>query len=568
MRLRRKTHCIFWFLLCVSNITHGQDEVWKIPDTLKGKTYTYLYNEYKKHISDTIHAKLYLNTFLAKATIEDDKINKATVLNELSYYANTKKDKLQLIRRSLFESNRLDSLLSIPAYNNLGLFYMTHYDYENALEQHLKVLKLAKKGNDTIYEGIALNNIAELKTEIGNHEEALVLYKRGFNLENKQNNISEEAFVMSSIALAESYRYNEKHDSASYYYHSVIEVVEKEYPYVLSIAKINEGINEFYKNNFKQAKLLLEEGTPLINVNSLYYLKYYILAQFYLGKINESIDKDLAIYYYQKTDSLLTKVDIVIPEVRETYEYLKVVYEENNNYSGQLYAINKLLKFDSITSVRKINTSYKLNSEFDTPELLRNKELLIEKLESKNHILNMKFIFLLIIISITIVVIIIQFRRHKVYKKRFKNLLYELDNKSEEPLKTEIGKTPKDLNVDPEIVTSILDKLRIFESKKGFLKKTITITSLAKKLSTNTKYLSKIINIYKKKTFIQYINDLRVGYILSELKLNPKLLQYTILSIAKEAGFNSIGSFTAAFKKKTGITPSYYIKSLKNKQKE
>ena len=558
--LSRKSYFLFWFLSCISSVVYGQD-------SLNGKTYSYLYNEYKKHIADTAHSKLYLNAFLSKAIKEDNKINKAVALNELSYYADNKEDKLQLIRASLSESNSVDSLSSIPTYNHLGLYYKNYYDYENALEEFLKVLRLAKKGNDKIYEGIALKNIAKLKTEIGDYKEALLLYKRGFDLENKQDDISEETLILASIGLAESYRYNKKYDSASYYYHSVIELVKKEYPYVLSIAKINEGINAYYKKDFKQAKLLLEEGASLVNLNSLYYLKYYILAQFYLGKINESLDKDLSISYYQKIDSLLTKADIVIPEVREAYEFLKVNYEKNNNYSEQLYVINNLLKFDSITSVRKINTSYKLNSEFDTPELLRSKELLIEKLESKNDTLNLNFIFLLITIVITIVVIIIQFRRHKIYKQRFEKLVNELEDKSEEKTpRVEIEKTSQDLNIDPEIVSSILNKLHVFESKKGFLKRTITITSLAKKLSTNTKYLSKIINTYKKKSFIQYINDLRIEYILHELKVNPILHHYTILSIAKEASFNSIGSFTVAFKKKTGITPSYYIKNLKRKK--
>ncbi len=535
-------------------------------DTLNEKTYSYLYNEYKKHIADTAHSKLLLNAFLRKAIKEDHKINKAVALNELSYYEDNKEDKLQFIRASLSESNSVDSLSSIPTYNHLGLYYKNYYDYENALEQFLRVLRLAKKGNDKIYEGIALKNIAKIKTEIGDYKEALLLYKRGFDLENKQDDISEETLVLASIGLAESYRYNKKYDSASYYYHSVIELVKKEYPYVLSIAKINEGINAYYKKDFKQAKLLLEEGASLVNLNSVYYLKYYILAQFYLGKINESLDKDLSISYYQKIDSLLIKANIVIPEVREAYEFLKVNYEESNNYSGQLYVINNLLKFDSITSVRKIDTSYKLNSEFDTPELLRNKELLIEKLENKNDTLNLNFIFLLITTIIIIVVVIIQFRRHRLYKQRFEKLVNELGRTPEKLPKIELEKTSQDLHIDLEIVSSILNKLEVFESKKGFLKRTITITSLAKKLSTNTKYLSKIINTYKKKSFIQYINDLRVEYILHELKVNPMLHHYTILSIAKEASFNSIGSFTVAFKKKTGITPSYYIKSLKKKE--
>ncbi|SNS06920.1 helix-turn-helix domain-containing protein [Dokdonia pacifica] len=560
--LSKKFYFSLGVFLCVSSVVLGQTNPFEIPDTLIGKTYVTLYNEYKKHISDTTYAKLYLNTFLQKATEEDHKINRAIALNELSYYAVTKKDKLRLIQASLLESNSVDSMYSIPTYNNLGLYYKNYYDYENALEQYLKVVRLAQKINDKTYEGIALNNIAKLKTEIGDYARALKLYKRGFDLENNQGNISEEALVIASVELAESYRYNKKYDSASYYYHTVITLVEKNYPYVLSTAKINEGINAYYKRDFNQAQLLLEEGTALINLNSSYYLKYYILAQFYLGKINESLDKDLSMSYYQKIDSLLTQVDIVIPEVRETYEFLEINYEKNNDYEGQLYAIDKLLKFDSITAARKINTSYKLNAEFDTPELLRNKELLIKKLENKNHHLNLNFIFLFAIIIIALIVIIIQFRRHRLYKIRFDKLVSELNNKPEELQKIDIEKASKDLNIDPRIVTSILHKLQVFESKNGFLKNTVTITLLAKKLSTNTKYLSKIINTYKGKTFVHYINDLRIEYILQELKVNPRLRHYTILSIAKEASFNSVGAFTGAFRKKTGISPSYYIKNL------
>ncbi|WP_299767573.1 AraC family transcriptional regulator [uncultured Dokdonia sp.] len=546
---------------------YAQDKVFEVPDTLAGKTYFYLYNQYKKRVSDTTHSKLYLNTFLSKATKEGNRINRALAFNDLSYYVDTKKEKLQLIQASLAENSHIDSLYSIATYNSLGLYYKNSYDYENALEQYLRVLSIAQKGNDTLYQGIARENIAKIKTEIGNYEEALKLYKREFDRKNKRDDVSEENIVLTTLRLAESYRYNKKYDSASYYHHSVIKLVRKKYSYILSMAIINEGINEFYKKDYRKAKVLLEEGVSLINSNSLYYLRYYILAQFYLGKINESIDKDLSISYYQKIDSLLTKVDIVIPEVRETYEYLKINHKKNDDYSGQLYAINKLLKFDSIIAVRKIKTSYKLNTEFDTPEFLRNKELLISKLENKNYNLSINFIFLLIIIVITITVIIIQFRRHKIYKRRFENVVKELEYKPEETPKIEIEKASQDLNIDPEIVSSVLHKLEIFESKNGFLKRTITITLLAKKLSTNTKYLSKIINTYKGKTFVHYINDLRIEYILHELKVNPRLHHYTILSIAKEASFNSIGSFTVAFRKKTGITPSYYIKNLKNKRK-
>ncbi|WP_299683058.1 tetratricopeptide repeat protein [uncultured Dokdonia sp.] len=566
--LCKKIFFFLVFLWCINSCVYGQHQVLKVPDSLKENTYIDLYNKYKKHISDTARSTLYLNTFLSKATNENNSINKALALNELSYYADNKRDKLALIKQSLSESNRVDSIHSIPAYNNLGLYYQDYYEYGNALEQYLKVVSLAQKGNDNVYEGIALNNIAKLRTAIGDYDEALILYKRGYELKKKQGDISEETIVITSLELAESYRYNKKYDSASYYYDEVIALVKEKYPYVLSTAKINEGINKYYKGDYKQAQQLLEEGISLINLNSSYYLKYYIRAQFYLAKMSESLDKERSISYYQRIDSLLTKVAIVIPEVRETYEFLEFNYEKNNDYVGQLYAINKLLKFDSITTARKINTSYKINTEFDTPELLRSKEVLIEKLESKNHNLNLNFILLLIGMVITLIGIVMQYRRHKIYKKRFEKLLDTLNNKTIEISNIEVEKVSRNLNIDPEIISSILNKLQAFELKNDFLKKTITITSLAKKLSTNTKYLSNVINTYKGKTFVQYINDLRIEYILQELKVNPKLHHYTILSIAKEASFNSVNSFTTAFRKKTGISPSYYIKNLKSKQKD
>ena len=187
---------------------YGQDEAFVIPDSLKGKTYSYLYSQQKKQLSDTISSKIYLNTFLTKATKENDTKNKALALNELSYYAENKEDKLQLIRRSLSESNSIDSLYSIPTYNTLGLYYKSYYNYEKALDQFLKVVKLSQKHNDKIYEGIGLKNIAKIKTEIGNYKEASILYKKGFDLENQQDDISEETLVATSLELAESYRYN------------------------------------------------------------------------------------------------------------------------------------------------------------------------------------------------------------------------------------------------------------------------------------------------------------------------------------------------------------------------
>jgi AraC-like DNA-binding protein len=107
-----------------------------------------------------------------------------------------------------------------------------------------------------------------------------------------------------------------------------------------------------------------------------------------------------------------------------------------------------------------------------------------------------------------------------------------------------------------------LEKLSQFEIKKGYLEPNVTIQMLSTTFETNSKYVSKIVNIYKQKTFIQYINDLRIEYAIAQLESNRKLTNYTIHGLAQEFGFNSAESFSAAFYKKTEIKPTYFIKKL------
>ncbi|WP_416370339.1 helix-turn-helix domain-containing protein [Tenacibaculum ovolyticum] len=81
-------------------------------------------------------------------------------------------------------------------------------------------------------------------------------------------------------------------------------------------------------------------------------------------------------------------------------------------------------------------------------------------------------------------------------------------------------------------------------------------------MNTNTNYLSKVINQHKNTTFSNYINRLRIDYIVEKLKTDSLLRKYTIKTIANEAGFKNTESFSKAFYKFTEIKPSYFIKEL------
>ncbi len=116
--------------------------------------------------------------------------------------------------------------------------------------------------------------------------------------------------------------------------------------------------------------------------------------------------------------------------------------------------------------------------------------------------------------------------------------------------------------INDERINDILEKLKKLEQQKYFLRRDCTLHNVAKKLKTNTAYLSKIVNSELGKSFSSYINALRMSYIISELKNNSTLRAYSISAIADEIGYKSPDSFTKYFKEATGVSPAVYIRKI------
>lgn len=113
---------------------------------------------------------------------------------------------------------------------------------------------------------------------------------------------------------------------------------------------------------------------------------------------------------------------------------------------------------------------------------------------------------------------------------------------------------------------ALLEKLAKFEKSNRFTNPSLTIQLLARLLDTNTKYLSEVINRNKNANFNQYVNELRINYIIAKMKEDPKYLNYKIYYLAKESGFASQSTFSTVFRAATGISPLSFIKFLKNEK--
>jgi len=107
-----------------------------------------------------------------------------------------------------------------------------------------------------------------------------------------------------------------------------------------------------------------------------------------------------------------------------------------------------------------------------------------------------------------------------------------------------------------------LEKLvNYVEKEQPYLSPELTLTDLAEQIQIPSHYLSQVINEKLNCNFLDFINGYRIEAA-KKMLLNDKSRQFTILSIAYDAGFNSKSTFYSAFKKQTGTTPSGFRKSL------
>lgn len=116
----------------------------------------------------------------------------------------------------------------------------------------------------------------------------------------------------------------------------------------------------------------------------------------------------------------------------------------------------------------------------------------------------------------------------------------------------------KDHNHHQRIPAGLQDALeRLFERQRPYLQHDLKITDVASSLGTNRTYISRVIHDTYGTNFSGFVNDFRVQEAM-RLFDEKAYRNYTTKSIADAAGFNNYNSFTAAFRKATGITPGQY----------
>lgn len=323
---------------------------------------------------------------------------------------------------------------------------------------------------------------------------------------------------MNSSIIAENYIKLNKADSAFFYLHKSISYLEKtKTTSRLLRGNIYKGFGETY-----------------------FSIKSYDEAEIYFLKAKDIADESNFMELKIKVNHLLSKL------------YKKL--SQNDQYIKYNEAYIDLMS-DDIKS-RKIIAD-KLVNKLHQNDLKR-------RIKKRNK----RYITIASISSLSILIILMStyiYRRKRNYKK-FQAFLvekWEYDSFTKSPKKTDDDKN----YMSDEKALSILKSLTKLEESEFFLDKQISLNVLSAKMGINQRYLTYVIKKHYETDFASYVNELRIDYIIKQLKNNPKYLKYKISYLAEECGFSSHSRFTINFKKVTGTTPSVFINYISKENK-
>lgn len=281
-----------------------------------------------------------------------------------------------------------------------------------------------------------------------------------------------------------------------------------------------------------------------------------------------------------------------LPEAKVYLDSAQAIADQSKNLQLKLIVYDAVKKYaGKVKDVEKINETQQLQDTIRT-ELTERKNLFLNRTVSgleksyvsetrKSSYKSMLILAAIIIIAGIMVYVVVNKRRQKAKFRKVLAGLKEREARRQqlmaqpvsmaevhpvtEPLpaaEPEVQKETDALMMTPETMQKLIHSLAEFESGTLFTDRNMSLSYLASHINTNTKYLSRVINLHKQKDFNGYINELRVNYIIVQLNSDPVWRKYKISTLAEEAGFSSHSKFATVFKSITGLSPSLFIQYL------
>ncbi|HEX8575210.1 MAG TPA: AraC family transcriptional regulator [Flavobacterium sp.] len=499
-----------------------------------------------------------------------------------SNFDEAEKKYLECIRLTRFNKSKIDELCykSFILTSVNRLFYL--YRREGKLEKSLEIIL---KNKDVMDPGRFQELIAVNEYDFGNYEKAIKIFRNnlqiidcehikfqspekekimkiGFHRTSNIHNLIADSFLQlyiktkkASLLDSAVVHYEKSYSKGNLFNGNI------EYNKALYYSRLAK--TEFYRKNYNKAVSYYNTffNHTVMKENVFTFQSYCIgLAENYV----KLLKPDLALECLSKFDSSYT----IKPGSEQFYiaslsAYMDAYQQKGNNEKALWFAKRYLMEIKKIESDKiKAKT---ISNVLDIQEI---KEKAQKIIDSRNY-----WITILILLgSCLILTLFILVRVNKLKTKKRQEQHKEIigllkkeiaSNENQRPIKTPEGHHEKmKFLKDFAECKQILEKFLEIEKNKEYLDPDFKLSSLAKKLDTNTTYLSSFFNYYLEKGFHQYLQEKRIEYLLELINTDSVYRRYTVQAISEHVGYKSPSAFSKVFKQYTGISYSTYLKQI------
>ena len=509
----------------------------------------------------------------AQNPAEYDKLYKITYLEtsqkDFKSALNTADSLFVISETPYFQAKSL--MLTASLYQNSG-------DLKKSVEYALLSEKILEKTDNGFWKarvyGFLATQYRILKLDIESHKYAQKAIEISKKIKDPESANSTAGLMSQEMAYYEIEKKNYKksidyiHQSQHYF-----NVTNIDKAYFTATNEQLLGLNYSHLKEYDKAITHYQKALhDLRNIpeNSLTGLIHNGLAEIYIEKKEEKKAKkhlDLAQKISEQSDFLALK---------------NKIYETSQKYYVLIKDVTKIVET-------------KIKQDVVVEQILEKRNTFINesyaKLDKKNESIEKEISYkntIILLCSLVMLLGMIYFvynrRKQKKNIGKFKQIMKDLEEKLQHKQDITLQNTKVDyseksavgvsnatrnslkdvdcLMMTAETEQKIVENLEKFENSVLFTDNAISLSYLATYCDTNTKYLSYLINNHRKKDFNNYINELRINYIIEKLKTIPRYRKYKIAVLAEEAGFSSQNKFATVFKKETSIPPSLFIKYL------
>ncbi len=570
--------------------------------TLKYNEDVFTFNQLNDSLNNTVSTdkkhSFFLDLYLKKAKKNKNNIHLFEAYYKLSGIAQTVNDTHAYADSLLLIAKKLPKDYYIKALQSKATAFYFEKDYINSLTIELNILNEINKEQDPYSYYKSMYSIGLVYFHIQEYHKALRYFNQARTyFENQSSYTHIQGYFNSLYREAFTLYYLKRHEESMQLITAGLQKINLlnpddiafKTPYFNYIL----GLNLYQERQYKESIDLLKTNIFAIKAANDFAneatINYYIGLNYW--HLN---NKEEAVLYLKKTDNAFNTYNYSNLEIKDAYTYLINYYRNQKNVKEELYYTNQFLEVMKYLQTEYKKLSGTLHNTIDIKSLINDKERL-EKDLNKKSVYTQYFTITAIIIAIILLLIsAYNYRKKKEFLKNYNDLLQQREHLPVQVTTDEIypiivnSLIPLVINtsewrnytlsvannvketpvVDEKISRELIANLNDFEKNNLFLSKDINLNDLAIQWNTNRTYLSQFINSYKQKSFIDYLNSLRIAYFLDKVDSDKKWSKYKVQAISELLGFSSARAFSGAFMKSTGISPSFYLQQISLQKKD